>query len=203
MGKVTGFLEFDRQEQKYQLAGDRIRHFREFTLPLDDGRPAASRRRAAWIAASRSATGRRAARSTTRSRTGTISSISDDWEEAARNLHSTNNFPEFTGRICPAPCEEACTLNLENQPVTIKTIEQAIADKAWEMGWVKPEPADDHDRQARRRRRLRPGRPRRPPSSSPASGTTCMSSSARRRPAACCATASPTSRWRSTTSTGA
>ena len=68
--------------------------------------------------------------------------FSDDWEEAARNLHSTNNFPEFTGRVCPAPCEEACTLNLENQPVTIKTIEQAIADKAWEMGWVKPEPAE-------------------------------------------------------------
>src|SRR4029450_2906408 len=62
-----------------------------------------------------------------------------NWEAAARNLHSTNNFPEFTGRICPAPCEEACTLNLENQPVTIKNIEQAIADKAWEMGWIKPE----------------------------------------------------------------
>jgi glutamate synthase (NADPH/NADH) small chain len=65
-----------------------------------------------------------------------------DWEEASRNLHSTNNFPEFTGRVCPAPCEEACTLNLENQPVAIKTIEQAIADKAWEMGWVKPEPPE-------------------------------------------------------------
>ncbi len=65
--------------------------------------------------------------------------FNDNWEEAARNLHSTNNFPEFTGRVCPAPCEEACTLNLENQPVTIKTIEQAIADRAWEMGWVKPE----------------------------------------------------------------
>jgi glutamate synthase (NADPH/NADH) small chain len=64
-----------------------------------------------------------------------------DWEEASRNLHSTNNFPEFTGRICPAPCEEACTLNLENQPVAIKTIEQAIADRAWNMGWVKPEPS--------------------------------------------------------------
>jgi glutamate synthase (NADPH/NADH) small chain len=61
------------------------------------------------------------------------------WEEAARDLHSTNNFPEFTGRICPAPCEEACTLNLENMPVTIKTIEQAIADKAWENGWIKPQ----------------------------------------------------------------
>jgi len=63
-----------------------------------------------------------------------------NWEEAARNLHSTNNFPEFTGRICPAPCEEACTLNLDNAPVTIKTIEQAIADKAWAMGWIRPEP---------------------------------------------------------------
>ena len=81
-----------------------------------------------------------------------------DWEEASRNLHSTNNFPEFTGRICPAPCEEACTLNLENQPVAIKTIEQAIADRAWNMGWVKPEPAADPHRQARRRRRLRAGR---------------------------------------------
>ncbi len=63
-----------------------------------------------------------------------------NWEEAARNLHSTNNFPEFTGRICPAPCEEACTLNLEDVPVTIKTVEQAIADKAWKSGWIKPEP---------------------------------------------------------------
>jgi glutamate synthase (NADPH) small chain len=62
-----------------------------------------------------------------------------DWEEAARNLHSTNNFPEFTGRICPAPCEEACTLNLEDTPVAIKTVEQAIADKAIRSGWVKPQ----------------------------------------------------------------
>ena len=63
-----------------------------------------------------------------------------DWEEAIRNLHSTNNFPEFTGRICPAPCEEACTLNLEDIPVAIKTIEQAIADKAYETGCIRPQP---------------------------------------------------------------
>jgi glutamate synthase (NADPH/NADH) small chain len=63
-----------------------------------------------------------------------------NWEEAIRNLHSTNNFPEFTGRICPAPCEEACTLNLEDAPVTIKTVEQAIADKAYEMGFIVPQP---------------------------------------------------------------
>jgi len=65
----------------------------------------------------------------------------DDWQEAVDNLHSTNNFPEFTGRICPAPCEEACTLNLEDEPVAIKTVEQAIADKAYSLGLIKPQPA--------------------------------------------------------------
>ena len=142
MGKVTGFLEYDRQEQKYQLAGDRIRHFREFTLPLDtnDLRKQAARCMDCGIPFCHGPTG-----------CPVHNQIPDwndlvwqnDWEEAARNLHSTNNFPEFTGRVCPAPCEEACTLNLEGQPVTIKTIEQAIADKAWEMGWVKPEPAEN------------------------------------------------------------
>jgi glutamate synthase (NADPH) small chain len=63
----------------------------------------------------------------------------NDWEQALSNLHSTNNFPEFTGRVCPAPCEASCTLNIENTPVTIKSIECAIIDKGWEMGWVKPE----------------------------------------------------------------
>ena len=64
---------------------------------------------------------------------------SADWEEASRNLHSTNNFPEFTGRICPAPCEASCTLNIDDNPVAIKTIECAIVDRAWEEGWVVPE----------------------------------------------------------------
>ena len=63
-----------------------------------------------------------------------------DWEEAARNLHSTNNFPEVTGRICPAPCEASCTLNLDDNPVTIKTIECAISDRAYKEGWIRPEP---------------------------------------------------------------
>jgi glutamate synthase (NADPH) small chain len=140
MGKVTGFLEYDRQEQKYQLAGERVRHFREFTLPLDESdlKKQAGRCMDCGIPFCHGPTG-----------CPVHNQIPDwndlvwqnDWEEAAANLHSTNNFPEFTGRVCPAPCEEACTLNLENQPVTIKTIEQAIADKAWEMGWVKPEPA--------------------------------------------------------------
>jgi glutamate synthase (NADPH) small chain len=139
MGKVTGFLEYDRQEQKYQLAGDRIRHFREFTLPLDESdlKKQAARCMDCGIPFCHGPTG-----------CPVHNQIPDwndlvfqgDWEQASRDLHSTNNFPEFTGRICPAPCEEACTLNLENQPVTIKTIEQAIADKAWDMGWIKPEP---------------------------------------------------------------
>jgi glutamate synthase (NADPH/NADH) small chain len=68
----------------------------------------------------------------------------NNWEEAIRNLHSTNNFPEFTGRVCPAPCEEACTLNLEDAPVAIKTVEQAIADKAYELGFIRPQPATVH-----------------------------------------------------------
>ena len=141
MGKVTGFLEYDRQEQKYQLAGERIRHFREFTLPLDDSdlRKQAARCMDCGIPFCHGPTG-----------CPVHNQIPDwndlvfqnDWFEASRNLHTTNNFPEFTGRVCPAPCEEACTLNLENQPVTIKTIEQAIADRAWEMGWVVPEPPE-------------------------------------------------------------
>ena len=63
----------------------------------------------------------------------------DQWREAIEVLHSTNNFPEFTGRICPAPCEEACTLNIDDAPVTIKSIESAIADRAWQEGWVAPD----------------------------------------------------------------
>lgn len=138
MGKVTGFLEIDRHDQKYQPASDRIRHFREFTLPLPETEVAnqAARCMDCGIPFCHGDTG-----------CPVHNQIPDwndlvyngDWEEAARNLHSTNNFPEFTGRVCPAPCEEACTLNLEDVPVTIKTVEQAIADKAWKMGWIKPE----------------------------------------------------------------
>ncbi|MFD2238338.1 glutamate synthase subunit beta [Aureimonas populi] len=141
MGKVTGFLEIDRQTAKYQPASDRIRHFREFTLPMSEeevGRQAA-RCMDCGIPFCHGPTG-----------CPIHNQIPDwndlvyggDWEGAIRNLHSTNNFPEFTGRICPAPCEEACTLNLEDVPVAIKTVEQAIADKAYKLGLIKPQPAD-------------------------------------------------------------
>ncbi|SER43088.1 glutamate synthase (NADH) small subunit [Faunimonas pinastri] len=141
MGKVTGFLEIDRQEQRYQPASDRVRHFREFVLPLPQ--PEVQRQAArcmdCGVPYCHGPTG-----------CPVHNQIPDwndlvyggDWEEASRNLHTTNNFPEFTGRICPAPCEEACTLNIEDIPVTIKTIEQAIADKAWASGWIKPQPAE-------------------------------------------------------------
>lgn len=138
MGKVTGFLEIDRQQQKFQPASDRIRHFGEFTIPLPDQEVArqAARCMDCGIPYCHGPTG-----------CPVHNQIPDwndlvyggEWEEAARNLHSTNNFPEFTGRICPAPCEEACTLNLEDTPVSIKTIEQAIADKAYDLGLIVPE----------------------------------------------------------------
>ena len=139
MGKVTGFLEIDRQVHKYQPASDRIRHFREFTLPLSDSEveKQAARCMDCGIPFCHGPTG-----------CPVHNQIPDwndlvyngEWETAIRNLHSTNNFPEFTGRICPAPCEEACTLNLEDIPVAIKTVEQALADKAYEIGYIRPYP---------------------------------------------------------------
>ena len=138
MGKVTGFLEIDRREMKYQPASDRIRHFREFTLPLADTdvKEQAARCMDCGIPFCHGDTG-----CPVHNQIPDWNDLvyRDDWEQALSNLHSTNNFPEFTGRICPAPCEEACTLNLENAPVSIKTIEQAISDKGWLHGWIKPE----------------------------------------------------------------
>ena len=142
MGKVTGFLEVDRQVPKYQPASDRIRHFKEFTIPLGDSEVSkqAARCMDCGIPFCHGPTG-----------CPIHNQIPDwndliyngQWDEAINSLHSTNNFPEFTGRICPAPCEEACTLNLEDIPVAIKTIEQAIADKAYERGYIKPQPTSE------------------------------------------------------------
>ena len=141
MGKVTGFLEIDRQVAKYQPASDRVRHFREFSIPMSDSEVVkqAARCMDCGIPFCHGPTG-----------CPIHNQIPDwndlvyngNWEEAIRDLHSTNNFPEFTGRICPAPCEEACTLNLEDIPVAIKTVEQALADKAYDMGYVVPQPPE-------------------------------------------------------------
>ncbi|HTN63027.1 MAG TPA: glutamate synthase subunit beta [Devosia sp.] len=140
MGKVTGFLEIEREDPRYEPASDRIRHFGEFTIPMSEGRlvDQAARCMDCGVPYCHGDTGCPV--------NNQIPDWNDlvyggNWQEAARNLHSTNNFPEFTGRICPAPCEEACTLNLEDTPVAIKTIEQAIADRAIRSGWIKPQPA--------------------------------------------------------------
>ena len=137
MGKVTGFLEIDRQDRRPAPAGDRIRHWREFYIPLSDEATRDQAARCMNCGIPYCHTGCPV--------NNQIPDWNDlvyrnDWQDAIHNLHSTNNFPEFTGRICPAPCEAACTLNLIESPVTIKTIECTIIDKAWEKGWVKPEP---------------------------------------------------------------
>ncbi len=140
MGKITGFLEIDREQNRKEPASDRIRHQGEFTIPMSNSRiiDQAARCMDCGVPYCHGNTG-----------CPVHSQIPDcndliyhgNWEEATRSLYSTNNFPEFTGRICPAPCEEACVLNLEDSPVSIKTIEQAIADNAIKNGWVIPRPA--------------------------------------------------------------
>ena len=146
MGKVTGFLEYEREDRDYEPVAERIRHWREFVLPLpeEELRTQAARCMDCGVPYCHGAN----------AITGVPNGCPvnnqipdwndlvyrDRWDEAARNLHSTNNFPEVTGRVCPAPCEASCTLNLDDNPVTIKTIECAIADRAIAKG-LKPEPA--------------------------------------------------------------
>jgi glutamate synthase (NADPH/NADH) small chain len=136
MGKVTGFLEFERNDRDYAPVEERIKHWREFVIPLPEKETRDQAARCMNCGIPYCHTGCPV--------NNQIPDWNDlvytgDWETAARNLHSTNNFPEVTGRVCPAPCEASCTLNLEDNPVTIKTIECAIADKALENGWIKPE----------------------------------------------------------------
>jgi glutamate synthase (NADPH/NADH) small chain len=137
MGKVTGFLEFDRQDRKYRPAAERIRHYNEFVIPLseDATRDQAARCMNCGIPFCHNGC----------PVNNQIPDWNDlvykgDWSEALANLHTTNNFPEFTGRVCPAPCEASCTLNIQDAPVTIKSIECAIVDRGWAEGWIQPEP---------------------------------------------------------------
>ncbi|MDD9910416.1 MAG: glutamate synthase subunit beta [Ahrensia sp.] len=143
MGKVTGFLEIDRQDRKYKPAGDRIRNYREFIVPLPEQnlRDQAARCMDCGIPFCHDVKGIKGCPVNNQIPDWNDLVYRGEWEQASQNLHSTNNFPEFTGRICPAPCEASCTLNLIEQPVTIKSIECAIVDKAWENGWIKPLPA--------------------------------------------------------------
>ena len=135
MGKVTGFLEFEPHDRGYETPETRIKNWNEFVKPLaeDELGQQASRCMDCGIPFCHNGC--------------PVNNLipdwndlvyRDQWQTALTTLHSTNNFPEFTGRICPAPCEAACTLNIDDQPVTIKTIECAIVDRGWEEGWITP-----------------------------------------------------------------
>ena len=138
MGKPTGFMEFQRLSEAYEPVEARLKHYKEFVGHLSDADAKTQGARCMDCGIPFCNNG------------CPVNNIIPDWndlvyrgnwEEAIAVLHSTNNFPEFTGRICPAPCEAACTLGINEAPVGIKSIEHAIIDKAWENGWVKPQPA--------------------------------------------------------------
>jgi glutamate synthase (NADPH) small chain len=137
MGKTTGFLELERQDRSYQAPEARLKTWNEFVVPLPEAelRNQASRCMNCGIPYCHNGC--------------PVNNIipdwnhlvyENDWRNALEVLHSTNNFPEFTGRICPAPCEASCTLNIDDAPVTIKSIECQIVDRGWEEGWIVPQP---------------------------------------------------------------
>ena len=136
MGKVTGFLEIDRQERKYRPASDRIRNYHEFVIPHTK---AAVTEQAARCMDCGIPFCHSGCPVNNQIPDWNDLIFNDNWVNALSNLHSTNNFPEFTGRICPAPCEASCTLNITDEPVTIKSIECAIVDRGWSEGWIEPQ----------------------------------------------------------------
>ena len=141
MGNPTGFLEIDRDDRTYAPVDERVRHYNEFMVPLPSEKVSEQGARCMDCGIPYCHQG------------CPVNNIipewndlvyRDRWRQALDVLHSTNNFPEFTGRICPAPCEAACTLNIDDVPVTIKTIECAIVDRGWEEGWIRPQPPSRH-----------------------------------------------------------
>ena len=157
MGKPTGFMEFTRETPTRRPVAERVHDWLEVYEDFPAETAARRRRRAAWTAASRSAT--RAARSGNIIPDWNDLVYRDQWREAIDRLHATNNFPEFTGRLCPAPCEAACVLGINDDPVTIKQVELSIIERAFDEGWIEPEPPEMQDRQDGRGRRLGPGGP--------------------------------------------
>ncbi|WP_294772359.1 glutamate synthase subunit beta [uncultured Rhodoferax sp.] len=138
MGKVTGFMEYERIEEGYKPVGERLKHYKEFVVGLDDAQANKQAARCMDCGTPFCNNGCPV--------NNIIPDFNDlvfrkDWKAAIDTLHSTNNFPEFTGRICPAPCEAACVVNVNGDAVGIKSIEHSIIDKAWEQGWVQPQPA--------------------------------------------------------------
>ena len=138
MGKITGFMEYERLEEAYRPVPERLKHYKEFVVGLDDAQSRVQAARCMDCGTPFCNNGCPV--------NNIIPDFNDlvyrgDWKNAIAVLHSTNNFPEFTGRICPAPCEAACTLNVNDDAVGIKSIEHAIIDRAWAEGWVTPQAA--------------------------------------------------------------
>lgn len=139
MGKITGFMEFERVDRGFEPVESRVKHWREFVVPLPENEVRTQAARCMDCGIPYCHNGCPV--------NNQIPDWNDlvyrgDWKTAALNLHSTNNFPEVTGRVCPAPCEASCTLNIDDKPVTIKTIECSIADRAFEEGWIMPQPPE-------------------------------------------------------------
>jgi len=141
MGKATGFMEIDRIERDYEPVEDRIKHFKEFIVPLSPEKVSEQGARCMDCGIPYCHQG------------CPVNNLIPDWNEMVYSgkwrdaldlLHSTNNFPEFTGRICPAPCESSCTLNITDSPVAIKTIECSVVDRGWDEGWIKPQLPSKH-----------------------------------------------------------
>ena len=136
MGKPTGFLELDRQDRTYLPKEERVQNFREFVVPMDEPDLKAQASRCMDCGVPYCHNG-----CPVNNQIPDWNDLvySGEWQAALTNLHTTNNFPEFTGRICPAPCEASCTLNIDDNPVTIKSVECAIVDRGWEEGWITPQ----------------------------------------------------------------
>ncbi|HEY3798325.1 MAG TPA: glutamate synthase subunit beta [Caulobacteraceae bacterium] len=137
MGKPTGFLEIERRERGYEKPGERLKTWREFVHPMPERELAAQASRCMNCGIPFCHQG-----CPVNNQIPDWNDLvyRDQWRDALDNLHSTNNFPEFTGRVCPAPCEASCTLNIDDNPVTIKSIECQIVDRGWEEGWIAPQP---------------------------------------------------------------
>jgi glutamate synthase (NADPH/NADH) small chain len=138
MGKVTGFMEYERVEEGYKPVAERVKNYKEFVIGIDDAQAKIQSARCMDCGTPFCNSGCPV--------NNIIPDFNDmvyraDWKSAIDTLHSTNNFPEFTGRICPAPCEAACTLNVNDDAVGIKSIEHAIIDRAWAEGWVLAQPS--------------------------------------------------------------
>ena len=157
MGKPTGFKEIERHDNTYAPVSERIKHYREFVIPLPEAelRQQGARCMDCGIPYCHSGC--------------PVNNLIPDWNDLVHEgnwrgaldaLHATNNFPEFTGRICPAPCEASCTLNITDNPVTIKNIEAAIIDRGWQEGWIEPKISPRRSGKRGRGYRLRAGRPR-------------------------------------------